>query len=185
LTVPWLDKALRRDKQACQCVKEAYLAALEVSDRFADTGKSKTALKEARKTTFFRAIEETNSVSSLFDHLLTEDSVVAGLDRCAIVATHRDQVPNENLVPLLRSYLSDLTPPEGQTGRLDVGSVNASVQTLARAIYAERAFEQMPILADALEDAGCDNAAILEHCRAAGQVHYRGCWVLDLVLAKA
>jgi hypothetical protein len=41
----------------------------------------------------------------------------------------------------------------------------------------------MPILADALEDAGCDNADILQHCRGAGE-HVRGCWVVDLVLGK-
>jgi hypothetical protein len=53
---------------------------------------------------------------------------------------------------------------------------------LASAIYAERAFDRMPILADALEDAGCDNADILAHCRQPDGVHARGCWVVDLVL---
>jgi hypothetical protein len=42
----------------------------------------------------------------------------------------------------------------------------------------------MPILADALQDAGCDNADILNHCRDANGVHVRGCWVVDLVLGK-
>jgi hypothetical protein len=42
----------------------------------------------------------------------------------------------------------------------------------------------MPILADALEDAGCDNADILSHCRQPG-AHVRGCWVVDLVLGKS
>jgi hypothetical protein len=54
---------------------------------------------------------------------------------------------------------------------------------LAAAIYDERAFGRLPILADALEDAGCDNADILDHCRQPGE-HVRGCWVVDLVLAK-
>ncbi|QEL17763.1 hypothetical protein [Limnoglobus roseus] len=54
---------------------------------------------------------------------------------------------------------------------------------LAEGIYADRAFDRMPILADALQDAGCENAAILGHCRGDG-VHVRGCWVVDGVLGK-
>ena len=46
-----------------------------------------------------------------------------------------------------------------------------------------RDFSAMPILADALQDAGCDNADILDHCRGPGP-HVRGCWVVDLVLGK-
>jgi hypothetical protein len=52
---------------------------------------------------------------------------------------------------------------------------------LARTIYDELAFDRLPILADALEDAGCTDRAILEHCRSAGP-HVRGCWVVDLLL---
>jgi hypothetical protein len=54
---------------------------------------------------------------------------------------------------------------------------------IASKMYEERDFAGMPILADALEEAGCDNADILAHCRETG-VHVRGCWVVDLVLAK-
>jgi hypothetical protein len=59
------------------------------------------------------------------------------------------------------------------------------VQSLAEGIYADRAFDRLPILADALQDAGCDNADILDHCRRANEVHVRGCWVLDLILGKS
>jgi hypothetical protein len=55
---------------------------------------------------------------------------------------------------------------------------------LAEAIYAERAFDRLPILADALEDAGCDNPDVLAHCRDRGP-HARGCWVVDLILGKS
>jgi hypothetical protein len=54
---------------------------------------------------------------------------------------------------------------------------------LAQAIYDEHAFDRLLILADALEDAGCDNADILAHCRGPGP-HVRGCWVIDLLLGK-
>lgn len=58
-----------------------------------------------------------------------------------------------------------------------------TVVALAAATYAERAFDRLPILADALEDAGCNDADILAHCRGDGP-HVRGCWVVDLVLGK-
>ncbi|MDY3557351.1 hypothetical protein R5W24_006540 [Gemmata sp. JC717] len=54
---------------------------------------------------------------------------------------------------------------------------------LARQMYASREFSAMPVLADALQDAGCDSADILDHCRGPGP-HVRGCWVVDLVLGK-
>jgi hypothetical protein len=54
---------------------------------------------------------------------------------------------------------------------------------LARQMYDSRDFGAMPILADALQDAGCDNEGILTHCRGEGP-HVRGCWVVDLVLGK-
>jgi hypothetical protein len=59
-----------------------------------------------------------------------------------------------------------------------------TVLTLARQMYASREFSAMPILADALQDAGCTNEGILSHCRDANQIHVRGCWVVDLVLDK-
>jgi hypothetical protein len=59
----------------------------------------------------------------------------------------------------------------------------AAARNLAAAIYEERAFDRLPILADALEDAGCEDAAVLTHCRSGGE-HVRGCWVVDLLLGK-
>ena len=57
------------------------------------------------------------------------------------------------------------------------------VLSLAAQMYKARDFGAMPILADALQDAGCDSADILEHCRGP-RLHVRGCWVVDLVLGK-
>jgi hypothetical protein len=58
-----------------------------------------------------------------------------------------------------------------------------TVVKIAQQVDNERYFEDLPVLADALEDAGCDNADILSHCRGPGP-HVRGCWVLDLILGK-
>lgn len=54
------------------------------------------------------------------------------------------------------------------------------LQPLARSIYERRAFNELPILADALEEAGCVDRRIIDHCRE-HQWHMRGCWVIDLV----
>jgi hypothetical protein len=59
-----------------------------------------------------------------------------------------------------------------------------TVLSLAHQMYESRDFGAMPILADAIQDAGCDNEDILSHCRDAKQVHVRGCWVVDSVLGK-
>ena len=60
----------------------------------------------------------------------------------------------------------------------------STVLDLARTIYDRRAFELMPILSDALLDAGCDHQMIQEHCRC-GRPHARGCWVLDVILGRS
>lgn len=65
-------------------------------------------------------------------------------------------------------------PPQWRTG---------TAHSLARQMYESRDFSTIPILADALQDAGCDSDDILSHCRGPGP-HVRGCWVVDLVLGK-
>jgi hypothetical protein len=69
---------------------------------------------------------------------------------------------------------------------------------LARGIYDEKAFDRLPILADALQDAGCEDERLLGHCRTNGRgdggepaggsprsmPHVRGCWAVDLVLGR-
>jgi hypothetical protein len=55
--------------------------------------------------------------------------------------------------------------------------------SLARSMYEERRFEEMPLLGDALEEAGCRDEAILAHCRGPN-THARGCWLVDLLLGK-
>jgi hypothetical protein len=55
---------------------------------------------------------------------------------------------------------------------------------MAQVIYDDRAFDHLPIVADALEEAGCDNQDILDHCRSTNE-HVRGCWVVDLMLGKS
>jgi hypothetical protein len=66
----------------------------------------------------------------------------------------------------------------------DPGWRTSDVVALTLGMNESRDFTAMPILADALQDAGCDNEDILNHCRDASATHVRGCWVVDLVLSK-
>jgi hypothetical protein len=60
---------------------------------------------------------------------------------------------------------------------------NGSVVRIAQEIYDTGQFAHLRILADALEDAGCGDEALLEHCRVKS-THYRGCWAVDCLLGK-
>jgi hypothetical protein len=67
--------------------------------------------------------------------------------------------------------------------RLNREWMTADVLGLVSSIYEDRASDRLPIMADALEEVGCQDEEILGHCRAPGP-HVRGCWVVDLVLGK-
>lgn len=86
-----------------------------------------------------------------------------------------------DLTPLVRDIFGNpFSPPAfNPDWRTDTAVL------LARQMYASRDFTAMPILADALQDAGCDNAHILDHCRGVTLTHVRGCWACDLVLGKS
>ena len=94
-------------------------------------------------------------------------------------ATLSSDIPKQ-LADLLREIFGNPFRPV----ECDPAWLTSDVVALARGNYEERAFDRMPILADALQDAGCDNEDVLTHCRDPKQVHVRGCWVIDLLLGK-
>jgi len=79
--------------------------------------------------------------------------------------------------------LRDIFGNPFRAAAVDPAWLTPAVLALAQGIYDGRAFNRMPLLADALEAAGCDDATVLDHCRGAGP-HVRGCWVVDRVLGK-
>jgi hypothetical protein len=108
-----------------------------------------------------------------FDMAQRTSEITAGLGG-------KGKVPATEQIALLRDLFGNPFRPVA----LDSAWLTSDVLALARGIYEEKAFDRMPILADALQDAGCDNDTVLSHCRTE-QMHVRGCWVLDLVLGKA
>ena len=91
----------------------------------------------------------------------------------------RPSVPPDAVARMIREVFSNPFRPAAR----DPSWLTSTVVALADGIYADRAFDRMPILADALMDAGCHDEQVLGHCRGPGP-HVRGCWVVDLVLGK-
>ena len=67
---------------------------------------------------------------------------------------------------------------------LDAAWRTPNVVVIGQTIYDERAFDHLPVLADALQDAGCTSADFIDHCRGPGP-HVRGCHVVDALLGKS
>jgi hypothetical protein len=82
-------------------------------------------------------------------------------------------------------YMHDVFGPDPyEPLKFDPSWRTDTVESIARSMYASRDFSGMPVLADALQESGCENPDILRHCRDPHASHVRGCWVVDLVLGK-
>jgi hypothetical protein len=105
---------------------------------------------------------------------------------CTAVAIAEDGDIDLGTLADLSVLLHDIFGVAAWSGSTDLGQLGRgrrTVAAIARGIYHERAFGELPVLADALEKAGCVDTAVLDHCRKAGP-HVRGCWVVDLLLGK-
>jgi hypothetical protein len=163
---------------ACACCRHLpsvmddprNVRAVETAERYADGSTPKRELKKARKAA---------DIPWLDTFEPREEAVQA------IRAAVRYTLPAERgfLCELLRDLSGNpflpATPFKPSWLRANGGAVGQ----LARVIYNEGRFEDLPILADALEDASCTNGEMLEHCRQSG-LHARGCFLLDLLLER-
>jgi hypothetical protein len=167
----------------------ASRAAVEVGERYADglaSPEERAAAEAAAEAVAFneaqRREEEVPHVTQAA--LVAVSETVDATIWAAWAASEAAQVPAEERrrqCDLLRDLFSPFRPVAASTAWLAWN--DGTVRKLAQAIYDARAFERLPILADALEEAGCDNADILSHCRGSGP-HARGCWPVDLLLGK-
>lgn len=180
------------------------LAALDLAEAFADERIDEAVLEVASRT-LWEAYHARNNTHGCFEALSEE----ANDAECACLHTSlpevsRDRDGHSDLYPRLPeavglvcrinstpTSLGHLTcllhdifgPLPFRDIAINPSWLTSDVQLLARGIYDDKAFDRMPILADALQDAGCDNEYILSHCRTE-QTHVRGCWVIDLLLGK-
>jgi len=167
--------------------------AIEVSELYADGMASKDELADARQSAMWatKAIPNPSpesSVALLARHVADDVDVSITMTTAAYEGTGWEHTGEREALFRGKSKVAKLfhevfgNPFRSVT--LDRAWLTGTVTALATAIYTDRAFNRLPILADALEDAGCTLQDILDHCRQPGE-HCRGCWALDLVLGKS
>jgi hypothetical protein len=170
-------------------------AAVEVAEQFADGAAAARQLKTAER-----------KAAVVASYLASHASVATRMSEWAIrdaaaAVSHlaRKRFSPEGVARLTRSAIA-ATPdkPNDQAGLLrdlfanpfrpivfDPAWRTETAVALARQMYESPDFSAMPILADALQDAGCECDEVLTHCRDPKGSHVRGCWVLDLALGKS
>jgi hypothetical protein len=158
---------------ACACARAAWhplpnaasRTLLEIAESFADGTARTTDVQNARRRGYCMGLI----------WILADDAKQA-----ARSWTHSADPPTPAAASsLIRDICGNPFRPVPATRQ----SLGSSVQHLATSIYGKTSFDRLPLLADALEDAGCTDAELLSHLRSPGP-HVRGCWAVDLVLGK-
>jgi hypothetical protein len=174
--------------------RKDVLQAFDITDRFADTGKTKAALAKARSLGYENPnadppdttldnfdLEYLGNSSELLEELFNPTLKNELLPRMGMSAQWDLRMKFPASRAMLQRVLAEFEAPANAAKRFDPAWRTSDVLGLARGIYRDRAFDRMPILSDALMDAGCADKEMLAHCRAKTP-HVRGCWVLDLIL---
>jgi hypothetical protein len=181
------DRKLRLFAVAC-CRRHSHLLPddpscklVDAAERFADGNVGKEELKAAWVVAWDAGMVDvrngTWTPGGQAARQVARDAAASGAYEGAIEVAHAAASQSE--CQLFRCIFGNPFRPV----TLNPAWRTSNVTALATAIYDDRAFDRLPILADALEDAGCDNSDLLSHCRQPGE-HVRGCWVVDLVLGR-
>ena len=153
----------------------ASRTAVVVAERFADGLAGEAELEAVHAAAYHHYL---NSFEDTFHAYAAADPVAA--HAAAVAASDVESLQRSNhLAPLLRDLVGNPWRPVV----IDSAWRTTTTVGIALAAYQERDFERLPILADALEDAGCDDVLALGHLRGPGP-HTRGCWVLDGILDR-
>ena len=156
---------------------EASRRAVVMAERLAEEAVDDLALFETVRAAIETACEIADPEANLAAEMAYRAANRDGWYAAAVVGYGPDA---DREVAALRDIFGNPFRPV----TIDPARLTPTVVSLAQAIYDERAFDRMPVLGDALKDAGCDSEDILDHCRSQTE-HVRGCWMVDAVLGKA
>lgn len=189
---------------ACACCRRIWdllvdarsQAAVEFAELYADGGVNRVTLLEARDEA--RQAKQLRShsdpvglaTSAAFD--ATRDTGRSAAENCLAEASravsevdtnHCDETELQKQADLLRDIVGNPFHPVALDPLL-LAWDSGLIPKLAHGVYDDRAFDRLPIIADALEEAGCTDADILSHLRSGG-AHVRGCWVIDPLTGRS
>jgi hypothetical protein len=174
-------------------VDERSRQAVEVAERFADGAASDEELEAVRRVAWefaLHVVHEDEAFFGLGDEALNAADAPAWAAQRpveairAVIALQRALGAGEGpaQADLLRCIAGNPFRPVAG-GLVARGSGSNMVIAIAEGAYEERAFDRLPVLADALEDAGCADEQALGHLRGPG-THARGCWVIDRLTGR-
>ena len=170
---------------ACGCLRLLFpqlrfsedRRALDTAERYADNEATRDQLEEATQNCGATVASVKRLPVIRIARLSVED--VFESKRVDHPAGPRMPLYNAKRADLLRDIFGNPFRPVA----FDPAWRTSTALAIANGIYDDRAFDRLPILADAIQDAGCENEDILSHLRSDGP-HVKGCWALDLVLGK-
>ena len=169
-------------RQLHNVVRDEFRNALDVAERYAAGAATDAELSAASRATMYgsarRRANRAQSPTLGLIHWLVQPDV--SMLSAASLAVASKPAARQWQCQVLRDIFGNPFRPVA----FDPDWRTDTAVALARRMYESRDFTAMPILADALQDAGCDRDDILAHCRDANATHVRGCWVVDLVLGK-
>lgn len=153
-------------------VQEARQAVM-VAEFYADGSLSEQAIDEARSRLFFQVLLQPEALSA------ARQSCRSTINLSCRKGTNAVVTISETLSALLRDIFGNPFRPVA----IDPKWKKPPILALTESIYNDRAFDHVAGLADTIEEAGCQDAEILDHLRGSGK-HVRGCWVVDLLIGK-
>jgi hypothetical protein len=173
---------------ACACCRlvwplfqdDKLRAAVETAEQFADGLVNAEALATAEAAT--RTLSHHAPVVDIVGYATHAQAFMAAymITVTPLQVIHQLDIKERSMCGLLRCIFGNPFRPVVA----EPSWRSPTVLRLSQGLYESRTFDDLPILGDALEDAGCTNAALLEHCRSDGP-HARGCWAVDLALGNA
>jgi hypothetical protein len=166
-------------------------SALEAAEQFADAGGGPSELERASELVGYAMavlpspdFRYQQAASILVGYSIHPSASTAAVSSAMFHLPAIGSLTNERFPRRLQcSLVRDIFGNPFRPMAIDTEWKTSTVVSLAKSMYESRDFSMMPVLSDALQDAGCESAEMLSHCRGS-RPHVRGCWVVDGVLSR-